>query len=990
MFLRKVVAVLFLGLVLTGPVLAFAPTGVLDYEVRLPQAQIAPTYEHPDEAQASALLPGLAGFQAREGAGWKILQWNPILGVPSTLGGPPIPMVGVDASDEVIRAGVEAFVARNAELLRVQPRDMRVRDIIDLGQERKYVIMTQYVDGLEVINGRVDFGIWRGQIVLLGSDAFRNVTVNAFPSVVEGDAVQTAHEGIPMTAGDGATQPARLVILPLTSDGTTEYHLAWEVFLKTAEPANVWRTYVDAHDAKILWRESGNQYFQITGLSQGQIEPTSVGDVYVPSGLEDERVRASTSYVGYTDEAGNYVIEVPNNTTYTMDVGLYGRWCNVNRQDGADANITGPGDPNSPVNFMFDDSNSHPAERDTYYHVNGVHDWIKGIDPGFTDLDYVMSANVNINGTCNAYWNGSSVNFYKEGGGCNNSGRIADVIHHEYGHGITQELYYPQGAPTSSGMGEAFSDTYSMAMANDPIMGENFQGSNPVRNGENLRQYPGSECGGEVHCLGEILMGAMWKTQKSMYIKYGAGAQAIYDPLVIEAVKTKQTNMPNFLTRLLMSNDVDGNLANGTPDWYEICDAFAIHNLPCPPLTNYVTVTSTPLDDQTAQTGPYPITCIAVSQGPGALDPNNIKIYYTTDPAGALLETWQSVGMTATGNPNEFGGAIPDLGCGKHIRYYVRAAKLTGEFETAPHLAPYRGTYEFMTGPYTTALDDDCEVDRGWTSGIDAGGAGQFERVDPIGKVSGTYGVTQPEDDHTGAPGTLCWVTDGRGGIWSGYDVDGGQTWIDSPTYDWATRTGAAEVRWWSFLFDYTPTDDYLRVAVSYDNGATWREIWKQTGMDLNAWAFHKVYVNYDPQEPFTSQMRFRFSMEDYNNTTCAEAAIDDIQIRIADVNACAGAAEDPTGLPVRFQVEQNQPNPFNPKTSIRFALPTAGKVEVAVYDAGGRRVRTLVDGLRPAGYQAISWDGRDDADHELGSGVYYYTVRAGDERASHKMMLLK
>jgi Zn-dependent metalloprotease len=966
----------------------------LNYEVRLPQAQVAPEYQHPDEAQANALLPGLAGFQAGEGAGWKVLQWNPTLGTPSTLGGPAIPMVGADATDESIRAGVEAFVARNADLLRVQPRDMRVSDIIDLGQERKYVIMTQYVDGLEVLNGRVDIGLWRGQIILLGSDTFRDISVNTIPSITGDDAARSAHEGIPTTAGDGMTQPARLVILPMMPNGTPEYHLAWEVFLKTADPDNTWRSYVDAHDARLLWRESGNQYFQITGISQGQIEPETVGDIYVTSGLEDERIRANSSIIGYTDETGNYVVEVPNNTSYSMDAGLYGRWCNANRQDGTpDASITLLGTPGVPLNFMFDDANSHPAERDSYFHVNGVHDWIKGIDPGFVDLDYVMSANVNItSGTCNAFWNGSSVNFYKEGGGCNNSGRIADVIHHEYGHGITQELYAPNGAPNGSGMGEGLADAYAMAMSKDPAMARNFQGSGPLRNGENLRQYPGTECGGEVHCLGEILMGALWKTQKAMITKYGSGASAIYDPLLINTVKTKQTNMPAFLNRMLMTNDTDGNLANGTTDWYEICDAFALHNLPCPPLTNYVTVSSTPLDDQTAQTGPYTVICVATSVGPGAIDPSNVKIFYTTDPVGALAETWHEVGMTPTGNPNEYQGGIPDQGCGKHIRYYVRAAKLTGEFETAPHLAPYRGTYEFMTGPYTVALNDDLEVDRGWTAGIDPGGAGAFERVDPVGKVSGTYGVVQPEDDHTTNPGALCWVTDGRGGgIWNGNDVDAGRTWVDSPTFDWATRTGAAEVRWWSFYFDVGPMDDTLRVAFSYDNGATWTDVWKQCETDVNDWYFHKVYVNYDPQQPFTSQMRVRFSMEDLGSPSqCAEAAFDDVEIRIADVGACAGSAEDPSGLPAQFQVEQNRPNPFNPKTTIRFALPTAGKVEVAVYDAGGRKVRTLVDGLRPAGYQTISWDGRDDGNHDLGSGVYYYTVRAGDEKASHKMMLLK
>ncbi len=991
MSLRLVMVAVVAGLALVGPAHAFQDSDVLDYEVRLPLSQTSPIFSHPTEAEARAMLPGLDRFQQSEGANWRVLQWNPALGTPSTVGGPPIALMGPGASEEVLRASVEAFVARNADVLKVDPRHLLISDIVDLGEEKQYVIFNQVVNGLEVVGGRVDIGLWQGKVVLIGSDVYPDVDMRAIPGISAESAGDFAHTGIPYSAEDGLVGDPRLVIMPIATDEGFDYHLAWQLYLQTHAPENVWLCYVDAHDGGLLARQSQTEYFQITGTVQGKVEPNTQGDPYQDLPLEDLRVRASGTYTGYTNDDGEYVIEVPNNTVYSVEARLYGSYCNTINYDGPEAIITQNGQPGSPVNFMFDDTNSHPAERDVYYHVQVVHDWVKGIDPTFTGMDYVMGAQVNITtGTCNAFWNGSSINFYKEGGGCNNIGRISDVVYHEYGHGITQKMYSPSPPPTGSGMGEGFSDVVSMTIHNDGELAENFNvGGGALRTGENLRQYPGVECGGEVHCLGEILMGAMWKTRKNFNQKYGdEAAGPLYDADHIAALKTKQTNMPNYLTRLLMANDTDGDLANGTTDWYEICDAFAMHNLICPALTNYVTVTSTPIDDQPQESGDYAITAVAISVGPGSIDPNSVEIYYTTDPVGSLATTWQTVPMTATGQPNEYAAAIPNQGCGKHVRYYVRAQKFTGEFGTAPHLAPYRAVYEFMTGATDLALDDDLEGDEGWTLGWtgDTATQGMWEHADPTGKNSATYGDTQPEDDHT-ASGTLCFVTDARGGAWSSYDVDGGKTSVVSPAFDWSDRTGVAAISFYAFYFDYTPTDDSLRCSVSNDDGATWTDLLKINGMELNAWNHYKVYVEND-RVPFSSQMRFRFQMEDIGSqTTCAEAAIDDIVIK---VNNCLAADVAEGSLPLRFAVDQNRPNPFNPLTTIRFALPKSDRVEVSIFDAAGRKVRTLIDGGRPAGHHSVVWDGRDDASHSVGSGVYYYTVKAGDEESSRKMMLLK
>ena len=76
MFWKHTLAGLVIGAILVGPAAAMVDSDVLDYEIRLPQSQIAPAYSNPDEGQASELLPALADFRSAEGAGWRILQWN--------------------------------------------------------------------------------------------------------------------------------------------------------------------------------------------------------------------------------------------------------------------------------------------------------------------------------------------------------------------------------------------------------------------------------------------------------------------------------------------------------------------------------------------------------------------------------------------------------------------------------------------------------------------------------------------------------------------------------------------------------------------------------------------------------------------------------------------------------------------------------------------------------------------------------------------------
>jgi hypothetical protein len=98
--------------------------------------------------------------------------------------------------------------------------------------------------------------------------------------------------------------------------------------------------------------------------------------------------------------------------------------------------------------------------------------------------------------------------------------------------------------------------------------------------------------------------------------------------------------------------------------------------------------------------------------------------------------------------------------------------------------------------------------------------------------------------------------------------------------------------------------------------------------------------------------------------------------------------------VPFTYALSQNYPNPFNPMTTIGFEVPrnSSGEVEVTlrVYDLRGRLVRTLIEEPREHGTYQVSWDGRDEHGSKAASGIYLYTIRAGDFTSTRKMTLLK
>ena len=101
-------------------------------------------------------------------------------------------------------------------------------------------------------------------------------------------------------------------------------------------------------------------------------------------------------------------------------------------------------------------------------------------------------------------------------------------------------------------------------------------------------------------------------------------------------------------------------------------------------------------------------------------------------------------------------------------------------------------------------------------------------------------------------------------------------------------------------------------------------------------------------------------------------------------------AVEQQTPFPNKFAIAQNYPNPFNPDTKIKYQLPRISLVTLKIYNCLGQEIRTLINKVEEPGKYEIHWDGKDDFGKNVPSGLYIYTLRAGQYKNSKKMIKLQ
>ena len=102
------------------------------------------------------------------------------------------------------------------------------------------------------------------------------------------------------------------------------------------------------------------------------------------------------------------------------------------------------------------------------------------------------------------------------------------------------------------------------------------------------------------------------------------------------------------------------------------------------------------------------------------------------------------------------------------------------------------------------------------------------------------------------------------------------------------------------------------------------------------------------------------------------------------------GTDDEPTTIPLNFELNQNYPNPFNPATTIDYSLLRQSHVTIEVFNILGQQIRTLVDADITAGEHSVVWDGADEAGKAVASGIYFYRMQTEEYSGTRKRLLIK
>lgn len=650
--------------------------------------------------------------------------------------------------------------------------------------------------------------------------------------------------------------------------------------------------FVNAANGELVFVRNEKHHVDVSGTVQGKGSPGMLPDIAsnppVVMNMPEIRVNITGGSNAFTNRNGAYTITHGGTAQVTLTSNVSGgRWVDVNDQGGTEMSLSQPVTPPGPGNLVFNDVPSQftTAQVNGFVHTNYIHNFMTDRTT-WTGLDVVVPCNVNINSSCNAFYSGGTINFYRLAGSCNNTA-YSGVVAHEYGHLIVANLGLSQGA-----FGEGFGDSCAVLLYDDPVLGRFFTISGgSVRDystGLPEDPYPCSpSCGGQVHCCGETL-GGTWRDIREQLGAANGSAEglAIAQDLfvawsqVTAGGQGANSAHPVTLTEILSVDDNDGDLANGTPNYPAICAATAAHNLVCPAVSligfefpDGIPSTVTPNVGATIR-----VNVVAISSTP---TPGSGTITYRVNGG-----SWTTTPM-AQGAPNQYTATLPAIACGSVANFYFTSGSADGNV-SFPANAPASWRSVVAGTGTTVVMSDNMETNSGWSVGPgDTAQTGIWTRVDPVGTAA------QPEDDHTAAPGVFCWVT-GQGtvgGSLGANDVDGGRTHLVSPTLNLAGQNTATVEYWrWYSNAESTsnPNDDVFRVEVSNNNGSSWvtAEIVGPSGPETEPGWFFKSWSVADYITP-TSTVRVRFIAEDAGaGGSVVEAAIDDFRVTVVD---CSG-----------------------------------------------------------------------------------------------------
>lgn len=793
---------------------------------------------HPERQHTLRRGDAWQQFLETDGAGWDV-RFDERTDTVYRAWGPGIDM-GNPATVEEAADALIALLSQHPDLLGISPDLLQLgRSGYDPTRETFYIQLDRVAessantmveqDSTLFYRSGVLARIKYGKLILLGLATHPDAPVFEPANVFADEAINTAIQQGPHPNADHQYLSHQSVVLPEPAGSGMAYRLTWEVRTETQTPRGLWVSYVDAHTGELI--NVHNEVRYVSGVIFGEHDirhPESGTEISPFTWLN---LTSDTGVDTQTDGSGGYSVD-----GNSVGGNLFGEYITVRNQAGSNGYLSTEGDG------LFTESEASMAEIDTYHFLSKVIDWADVYAPDVNTVwfDYygTVVSKVNLNSTCNAYYDGN-VNFYAAGGGCNNTGRLADVIYHEWGHG----LHYTniESGTIDGSVSEGVGDTVSTFFTEDPFIAPYFStGGSHIREVSSNRSYP-EDVVGQVHTDGLIFGGAVWDfwaELKSTYSDPDDARDVLFDVFV--GGMKGGPDIPGSYDEFVSADDDDGDLGNGTPHLCELIDSFSMHGLGPGGSDAVIQLTHNQVGNQSTQDTDVSVDFVNLAEqcSDGELD--GAEVVYSTDNG----ETWERADLALAAERAD--GIIPAQPSGTTVHYYVEGITTEGTVVTVPEggfITPISYHVGELIEVYCTDFEsDDGDFTNALLSGEESEGANDWMWGTPNGLEG---------DPAFAFSGDNVWGND-LGGTIDGQQYNGAyqsdkHNRLESPAYDVSEYNGPFVVQFQRWLTVEDGYYDVARVTVNdetaWENHGTEYEIGDEHHKD-SMWALHTVVVD--------------------------------------------------------------------------------------------------------------------------------------------------
>jgi len=844
-------AALSAGLVSTGD--AYAPQKGAERPVvaagHAPRLRRDVTWTAPQGALAA--LPG-----------WRVM-WDRDTDVPLRLWGPSLaaPNTSKDASaaELVARQLLGNYIAVLAPGATASDFVLVANHTSPSGEVRT-VGFAQRALGVPVVGGSIAFTFSHDRLVMMSSTALPNVSVRMPQSALPIARIASAAKGWLGQSGyvvDVKAHGDRVIVPIVRSRGTAgspriEYRVAESVIVEAQRVPGAWDVWIDANSGAPIARQtqlhwaSGTVSFDVPDRYPGgarsakpaPLATHTVGGAAVTSTLDGTVTWAGTAAT-------------------TVAPGLVGPIVKMTNKAGALVTDSLTLQPGGNVTWSKATDEYSDAQLIAFVATSTAKQYAKAkLNPTLAWLDAQIPVFVNEQQTCNAYSTGNDIHFFRKSNQCENTGRLTDVVYHEFGHSLHANSIIPGSGSFDSALSEGLADTLAAAITHDHGMGRGF-----FMNDQPLRDLdpPGMEkkwpddATGEPHDDGEIIAGTLWDLRKALETKLGPAAGDAQLLKIFYGIMQRASDIPSSYLEALVADDDDGDLANGTPNQCDINAVFAAHGLADPSVTLGL---APPVREG------YKVSITIKPPAQTACPPPAVT--------GATL-TWKPAGGTPSdvalsANGELWSAQIPTQPDGTVVTYKVKVMLADGSSLSYPQNAA-DPEYQMYVGNVESLWCADFESGLGdWTAGGTPANGVEWQAGAPMG-LGG-----DPKQAH-GGTNVLGIDLGGDDGL---YSPDTTQ-YVESPEIDLAGHT-QVRLQYYRWLNVEDGVYDPATIAV---NGTTvWQNLTSQDNMAAGTshtdreWRFHDVDLS---QYTSTGKVKLRFQIASDPGLELAGWNLDDV-----------------------------------------------------------------------------------------------------------------